>query len=536
MIDLILFNAVIHTLDDAMPRATAVAIWRERIVAVGTDSDIRALAGRNTIEQNMDGLVILPGTIDSHVHFYGATDMLHSANLYASASRREAAERVARFAAEHAAPDRDGWVVGYGWTQDDWADGGFPSAADLDSMVMDRPVYLRSRSGHAAWVNSMALRLAGIDKTTPNPPGGEIVRDATGEATGLLFEWPAMDLVGDRVPPLTPEALATRMKASQAWLHSQGVTGFHDLDNPDCLIGLQVLRERGELGLRVTKYVNREFLDAALTTGIRVGFGDDWLRIGGLKMFADGAIGTRTAAMFQPYEGEPDNLGLIVVSKEEMMELIPRASRAGLPSTIHAIGDRAVRDVLDAFAFARADEAARGVPPEARRHRVEHVQLIDPADVNRLAELRLIASMQPIHATSDYPVADRYWGARTAYSYNPRLQADRGVVLAFGSDAPYDHLGAMRGIHAAVTRQRPDGTPPGGWHPEARITVDQAIRAYTIGAAYSVGMEDRLGRIVPGYLADLTMLDRDPYTEPPEQIHAIGVRGTMVGGVWRWQK
>jgi predicted amidohydrolase YtcJ len=240
--------------------------------------------------------------------------------------------------------------------------------------------------------------------------------------------------------------------------------------------------------------------------------------------------------MFEPYDEEPNNLGIVIVDKEEMIELASKASAAGVASTIHAIGDRAVHDVLDVYEIVRREEAERGEPRSTRRHRIEHVQLIHPNDVNRLAELNIIASMQPIHATSDYPTADRYWGAkRTPYSYNPRLQIDRGVVVAFGSDAPVEPMGSMIGIHAAVTRQRADGTPGAeGWHPSARLTVDEALRGYTIGPAYTAGMEDRLGRLAPGFLADLVVLDQDMYAVAPTELLNIKTVATMVGGLWRW--
>jgi hypothetical protein len=295
-----------------------------------------------------------------------------------------------------------------------------------------------------------------------------------------------------------------------------------------------VLRERGQLGLRAVKYFNKKYLDSALFMGLRAGVGDDWLRIGGLKLFVDGSLGARTALMIAPYDGEPNNRGLVVVPKDDMLRMIRAASLNGLPSAVHAIGDQAVRDVLDVFAVVRADEAAAGIPHAARRHRIEHVQLIDPADVNRLAELEIVASMQPIHATSDYLMADHYWGARVPYSYNPRLQLDRGVTVAFGSDAPFDHIGPIIGIHAAVTRQRANGAPEGGWNPAACVTVDEALRAYTVGAAYAGGMEGIVGRLAPGYAADCVVLSRDPYTTPAEELLSIAVQATMVGGVWRF--
>ena len=256
-------------------------------------------------------------------------------------------------------------------------------------------MYLGAKSGHAAWVNSAALRAAGITDTTPNPPGGSILRDAGGRATGILLEAPAMNLVYTLIPEPTPEQVAGWMGAAQQLAWQAGLTAIHDYDDQSCLVALQILRERGELGLRVVKNINDPFIEHAHALGLRWGFGDTWLRIGGLKIYADGALGPRTALMIEPYENEPDNTGIAVTDKEEMFELVSRASAAGLPSTIHAIGDRAVHDVLDVYEQVRREEAARGVPPQTLRHRIEHVQLIHPDDIHRLAELSVIASMQP---------------------------------------------------------------------------------------------------------------------------------------------
>jgi hypothetical protein len=312
------------------------------------------------------------------------------------------------------------------------------------------------------------------------------------------------------------------------------LTGIHDFDDPSCLIALQLLRERGELGLRVVKNINAPWIEHAHELGIRWGFGDEWLRIGGLKIFTDGALGPRTAHMIEPYEGEPDNYGIVVTDNETIYELVSRASAAGIPTTIHAIGDRAVHDVLDVYQAVRQEEAARGIPRLARRHRIEHVQLIHPQDAHRLGELGIIASMQPIHATSDWQMSEQYWGNRARYSYNWRLQIDAGAVLAFGSDAPVEPFEPLKGIFAAITRRRPDGSPgPDGWFPEQRLDMDTALRGFTQGPAYAAGMEDHLGTLAPGFLADLLVLDRDLYAVPPDEILDTQVLGTMIGGEWK---
>jgi predicted amidohydrolase YtcJ len=324
------------------------------------------------------------------------------------------------------------------------------------------------------------------------------------------------------------------MKAAQSLALASGLTGIHDFDGPDCFLALQILRERGELGLRVVKNINREWIEHAIELGLRCGFGDDWIRIGGQKIFADGALGPRTAYMIAAYDGEPDNLGIATIDKEEMAELVSRASAAGIPSTIHAIGDRAVHDVLDVYEAVRREEAARGEPRHTRRHRIEHVQLIHPDDAGRLrAGYNRLHAAHPRHLRllDGRPLL----GKRSRWSYNARLQIDQGVSVVFGSDSPVEPFEPLKGIYAAVTRRRPDGSPgPDGWYPELRLTVDEALRGFTVGPAYAAGMETRLGRLAPGCLADLVVLDRDLYAIPPDDILDVNVLATMVGGHWRF--
>lgn len=530
--DTILFNGSIITMNPAQPRVSAIAIQFGRIVAAGMDSEITALAGANTIRHNLNGRTVIPGITDAHIHFLGTTGLLHTVDLFDVPSLAEALNRVAGRVAKTPTGD---WIEGYGWWQERWSERNFqfPTRQDLDRIAPDHPVFLRGRSGHAAWVNTLALRLCGIDRDTPDPEGGAIGRDSSGEPDGILYEWSAMGLVSGRIPPRTLDQIADQMRDTQTLMLSMGITAFHDMDDPPCLSGLQVMRERDELCLRVLKQINQKYLPAAVESGIRFGFGDDQIRIGALKLFADGALGPRTAAMLEPYEGEPDNRGIVVLDKEEITSLVITASRAGLPTSVHAIGDRAVHDVLDAFEAARLDEAARGVPRAARRHRIEHVQIIHPSDVGRLAALDVIASMQPIHATSDYQTADRYWGSRAAFAYNPRLQIDHGARVILGSDSPYDILDPWQGIYAAVTRRRADGSPgEAGWYPEARLTLEEALFGYTAAPPYAAGLEDRLGRLTAGYYADLVVLDRDPFAIPDKEILSIRPQATMVNGQW----
>ncbi|GAB4508949.1 MAG: amidohydrolase [Anaerolineae bacterium] len=527
MIDRILYNGNFIT----EPEVSALAITDGRIVAAGLDSDILALETASTVKENLERRTVIPGLIDAHLHWQWTARALKEVDVFEVPSKQVALERVK----ERAATMTDGdWITGHGWSQEFWPDKAFPTAADLDQVAARHPALLRAKSGHAVWVNSEALRRAGVDATTPDPDGGHIGRDEHGQPTGMLFET-AIELVARHVPELTPEDVANQMKDAQKLALASGLTGFHDFDGPDCLRALQIMRERGELALRVVKNINDTWIEHAHALGLRWGFGDDWIRLGGLKIFADGALGPRTALMVAPYEGEPENVGIIVTDKEEMAQLVSRASAQGFPATIHAIGDLAVHNVLDVYAQVRKEEAARGEATHTRRHRIEHVQIIHPDDVHRLAELNIIASMQPIHATSDYDMADRYWGERSQWAYNPRLQLDRGVVVAFGSDSPVDPFEPLGGIYAAVTRRRPDGSPnSGGWYPEAKVTIQEALRCFTVNPAYTAGMEHRQGKLAPGFLADLVVLDRDLFRIPADEILDTKVIGTMVGGQWRF--
>jgi predicted amidohydrolase YtcJ len=531
MIDTILYNGTIITLDDHAPRVTAIAISMGRVVATGSDDDMLHLATVSTKKHNLNGKFVIPGLTDAHVHFEWISRSLSTVNLY-EVSKDEVLQRTANFAAAN--PNRE-WITGWGWSQDLWTDQSFPTAADLDAVVGNRPTYFQAKSGHAGWANSAALRLAGITADTSDPEGGTILKDANGQPTGTLLET-AMRLVADVIPEPTPDQLADMMHAAQNAMLATGLTGFHDFDNPSCMTGLQVLRERGDLAMRVVKQINRAWLPHALELGIRWGFGDDWIRYGALKLFADGALGPRTAYMFEPYIGEPDNYGMSLLDKEEMMEMVTTASAAGLPTSIHAIGDKAVHEVLDVFEVARKQEAERGEKPTQRRHRIEHVQIIHPSDKHRLAELDVIASMQPIHGTSDWERSERYWGhERSQWAYNTRLQIDLGARVAFGSDAPVEPFRPFEGMYSAVARRQPNGTPsPEGWFPELKLTVDETLRGYTQGPAYAAGMEDRLGKLAPRFLADLIVVDRDPYTTQGEELLRTVIHATMVDGVFRY--
>ncbi|MDX1686592.1 MAG: amidohydrolase [Candidatus Promineifilaceae bacterium] len=527
---LVLTNGQIHTMDSARPRVSAVALRDDGIMAVGDDDEMKALLGTGGEWIDLDSRAVTPGLVDAHVHFQWWALNLQRIDLFEVPTLEEALRRVQAAAAEM---EGDGWLQGRGWTQDVWPSRAFPTAADLDRVAPHLPVYLIHKSGHAAWANSRALKLAGITTETPDPEGGQIGRDEQGRPTGVLFET-AMDLVSEQIPESTAANVADAMRAAQEECWRVGLTGLHDFDGRTSFQALQTLHGDGELGLRVVKNIPARLLEHAVGLGLRSGFGDEWLRTGGIKIFADGALGPRTAYMIEPYEGEPDNRGIAVTDKEEMMAIAGEASANGLSVTIHAIGDRANHDVLDVYEAVREAEEREGRP--RLRHRIEHVQVIHPADKERLAELDVIASMQPSHATADMEMADRYWGDRARYSYAWRTMLESGATVVFGSDAPIESIAPLPGLYAAVARRRPDGAPgPEGWYPEQRLTLTEAVHAFTRAAAFTSGQEARQGSITPGCLADLTIFDRDIFSAPAEALLETEIAGTIVGGTFKYR-
>lgn len=521
-----LYNAKIYTLDAACPTASALSVRDGRIAAVGGSLAAMGRTDEKQPSQDMQGRVILPGLTDAHIHLELYALGLQKIDCE-TATLQVCLERVAERRAA-AAPDE--WLLGHGWNQNLWLEG-FGCAADLDAVAPHNPVYLTAKSLHAGWANTAALRLAGLTSETPDPPGGRLGRDAQGGLDGLLFE-SAMGLVEGVIPEPTSDQTAQAIGAAQRGLLEMGVTSVHDFDRRRCFEALQMLRQSGKLRLRTLKSLPLEALPHAAELGLSSGFGDDWLRIGGVKVFMDGALGPQTAAMLQPFNGSDGERGLLFMDGEELFEHGRLAAEHGLPLAVHAIGDRANHEALEAFAQLRRLEAA-APGGRALRHRIEHVQLLHPDDAGRLAELGVIASMQPIHATSDMEMADRFWGERSQYSYANKLQLERGATLAFGSDAPVESPNPFWGIHAAVTRRRRDGSPGAqGWMPAQRLSLQQALEAYTLGPAYAAGWEDRLGRLAPGYLADLIVLEEDPFELAPEELHRIKPLATMVGGEW----
>jgi predicted amidohydrolase YtcJ len=522
----LLRNARIHTLDMANPNATVIAIDQGRIQAVGGDDLLDKYTSAKC--EDLQGKVILPGLVDAHIHLQEYALSLQMVNCEVE-TRDEILCRI-RERLHQTLPGE--WVRGHGWNQNTWG-GEWPTAADLDAIALQNPVYLTAKSLHVAWANSLALKSAGIDVNTPDPVNGRIQRDANGVPTGILFE-EAFKLVESAIPQLSPEALAEKFRKVIGDLWRMGLTGVHDFDKRACFQALQILHAQGDLNFRVVKSIPLELLSQAVALGLRSGFGDDFLRIGSVKLFADGALGPHTCALFEPYVDEPKNRGILIMDSEGLFLHGRQAAESGLSLAVHAIGDRAIHEVLAGFSRLRAYEREHGLP--RLRHRIEHVQTIHPDDAGKLAELDLIASMQPIHAPSDMLVADRLLGRRAMFSYAWRMQVQHGARLAFGSDAPVESPNPFLGLHAAVTRRRLDGSPgQDGWIPNQRLTFREALEGFTLGPAFAAGMENHLGKLSAGFLADLIVVEEDPFTCDPVDLPHIQPIATMVGGEWVWQ-
>jgi len=518
-------------MDTTLPRAEAVAIYGARILALGKDGDLRDLAhgegpalsgaeGWRVVD--LRGKAVLPGFIDCHLHFLwhalGSSRVL----LDGAYSLQATLNRVKRHI-EQREPGE--WVLGWGWNDAEWRDAGSPSKEDLDGVAPDSPVALTKKDGHVVWANSLALQMAGVDQETPDPPGGRLERDAdTGQPVGI-FKEEAMHLIYDAAPLPGPETRQEALQSAIGEAQRLGLTGIHDCDGSESLSDYQELLSREELGLRVFMMIPRENLDEAIKVGLRSGFGNEYLRIGNLKIFSDGTLGSQTAEMLEPFIGQPQNRGIAAITQQELEDLVGRAADAGIGCSVHAIGDKANRRVLDAFA--RQRETGRGT---GLRHRIEHAQLLHPTDVPRFKELDIIASMQPIHATSDMVVADRYWGERARWGYAWKSLLNAGTRLAFGSDAPVEPLDPLVGIHAAVTRQRANGEPEGGWYAQERLSVAEAVYGYTLGAAYASGEEKEKGSVTPDKLADLVVLSQDIFDIPPQEIVNTRVVATIFDG------
>jgi predicted amidohydrolase YtcJ len=535
--DTVLYNGTIHTMEAQTPLASAIAFSGDRIAALASDAvggdRLQGALAPDGRAIDLRGRTVIPGLIDAHLHFVQYSLRLEQVDIYELPSLGQTLDRVAA----HVATLRPGqWVGGGGWNCNLWGEGAFPTRHDLDRVTPDHPAALSSKDGHSLWVNTRAMQLAGLSAQTLDVPGGGIYRDAEGIPTGILQE-NAMGLVYDVIERPSHAEMLDACRHGLGRAHRAGLTGIHDCEGAAALRVFQELAQDGELTLRVLAHIPTESLDAAIELGVRDGLGNEWLRLAGIKAFVDGSLGSRSAWMLEPYEGCPGNCGIPTTTEQALGELLRKANGAGLSVAVHAIGDAANRAVLDAVAMcATATASACGAVAPPVRNRIEHVQRLHPDDVPRLAALSVIASGQPIHATADIDLVERYWGARGATSYAWRSLLEEGTVLAFGSDAPVESISPLVGIHAAVTRRRANGYPgPKGWHPEQSLTVGQAVRAYTMGAAYASGEERLKGSLRAGKLADLAVLDRDIFSIDPMEILQAQVVATVVGGRFVYQ-
>jgi len=516
----ILHNARIYTLDRNTNSASAIAIYRGRIISIGNEDKILSEFKEFGEKTNLEGRTVIPGLIDAHIHLKHYALSLSRVDCEVS-SKKECLERVAAYA-ENSTPGE--WILGHGWNHNDWVEG-IGTAEELDKVAPVNPVHLTSKSLHSSWVNSRALEISNINLSTPDPTNGLIQRDGNRYPTGILLEH-ASELVTICIPEPQLSRVIDAILEAQNKLLRMGITGIHDFDRKMCFNALQKIHADHKLSLRVVKSLPIDALPQAVEIGLRTGFGDDWLRIGSVKMFADGALGPHTASMMKDYENEPGNRGMLTMDSEDIYNNGLIAVKNGLSLAIHAIGDRANHEVLNAL------ERLRKVNPTLR-HRIEHVQLLHPDDTHRLSELGIIASMQPIHAISDMQMADLFWGKRASNAYAWKNLVDRGTVLASGSDAPVESPNPFWGIHAGVTRRLADGKPgPDGWFPDQRLSVWEAIRSFTIGPSFAAGTENYQGKLTPGFFADLLVLDTDPLKCETDEIREIRPFATMVGGEW----
>lgn len=506
----------VYALEGSAHPSGAIAVVGDTIAALGEDRELRS-AFPNAPVVNLGGRTVLPGFTDAHCHWLGVA--LGATRLVISPS--DAVDAIVAKVAAAARDRPDGtWILGRGWDHSAWQ--GWPTAADLDRATVAHPVALTRKDGHAVWANTSALALAGVAGASV-PQGGSVLRDESGEPTGVLLE-NAMRLVTETIPPASADEREAALASSWPIAWREGITGCHDMGyGPSAVFrDVAALRDKGLLGLRFVWYAPRDALAEAIALGLKSGLGDPWIRFGGVKLFLDGTLGSRTARLLAPYEDAPST-GLATLEADEFRSLVADARAAGMSVAAHAIGDAAVRSALDEMERGGPGGAWTGRLPD----RIEHAQLVDPSDLARFAQAGIVASMQPVHAVVDAPVAEVAWGPRTARAYPWRSLLESGARLVFGSDAPVETPSVIAGLAAATSRA--------GWHPEQTVDMQAALRAYTIAPAHASGQGDLLGSLAPGKLADLVVLDGDPFTSRSAE-ELPGVAATMIAGRWVWRR
>jgi predicted amidohydrolase YtcJ len=520
---LLLINGKIFTALNDHHFVEALAIQNGQIVSAGETVDLQSLADQETEIIDLQGRLVLPGFHDAHLHFWKGALLEHQLNLKGIRSKEEVLEKV-KLAVGHLQPGE--WLVGRGWDHELWASKQLPTRLELDKIAPDNPVYLKRVDGHAAWVNRKVLQILGYHRQTPDPPGGKIGRfPENGQPDGILIDT-AYDPIDLLLPPPAFEIRQQILKNAIYFANSLGITSI--TDNSDAIIfeNYASIFSEEPATLRVNFWIDgTENLDSLRNWFESFGCDERFLHVPLVKFFADGSLGSRSAYLFQPYADDPANTGLPQHSAEELYQLVQSAAVKGWQIGIHAIGDAGNRLVLDVY-----QQLQQQHPATDPRFRIEHAQFVQPADIVRFAQLGVIASMQPSHCISDMKWVEKRIGTGAQFSYSWRSMLNNGVALAFGTDWPVEPLNPFLGLYAAVTRQDTAGFPPLGWYPEQRLTVGEAVLAYTAGSAYAVRLENWLGKLLPGFAADFIILDRDIFTVSPPEILQTRIKMTFVNG------
>lgn len=525
--DTVYLNGNIYTVEAGRPKARALAIVGQKLVYVGSVQGAKKYVGARTQVVDLNGKTVLPGLIEGHMHYTREGASL----LQVDAFWKPKAEIIAKIKAEADKLPAGTWIVGTGWNQEVWPDRKFPNKADLDAVAPRHPVSLTRTDGHALWVNSKALEMAGIDKNTPPPEGGVIEKDANGELTGIFYE-NAMALIRGKITPLSTERLKEAMLLAQSELFSYGLTtsmsaGNSTMNSVQDVQIMKTLYASGDLKVRIYAMINGEHATPYYEKGPDIGLFGDRLTVRAVKFYADGSLGSRTALMLEDYSDKPGWKGVARTTNEQLREAARTASRAGFQVATHAIGDGGVRNVIDQYERVLQEEK---IGPD-HRWRIEHYQVTTAADLERTARLGIVPVMQATHATSDKNMAETRVGPeRIKYAYAWRKVIDAGMAIPGGSDAPIEKLNPYHGLYASVTRMDRDGEPRGGWYPEEKMTRAEALKSFTIWAAYGQFEEDLKGSLKAGKLADFVVIDRDYMSCPESEIKDINALMTVLGG------
>ena len=531
--DSVYLNGNIYTVEAKQAKAQALAIVGQKLVYVGDDKGARQYVGANTKVVDLKGQTVLPGLIEGHMHYTREGASLLQVNVF----WKPKDEIIAKIKAEARKLPAGTWIVGTGWNQEVWPDRKFPNKADLDAVAPNHPVSLTRTDGHALWVNSKALEMAGIDKTTATPAGGVIEKDANGELTGIFYE-NAMAMIRSKITPLSTERLKEAMLLAQAEMFSYGLTssmsaGNMTMNSVEDVQIMKSLYQSGQLKVRIYAMINGEHATPYYKSGPEIGLFDNRLTVRAIKFYADGSLGSRTALMLEDYSDKHDWKGVARSTNEQLLEYVRTASRAGFQVAVHAIGDGGVHNVIDQYEKVLKEDK---VSPD-HRWRIEHYQVTTAADLERTAKLKIIPVMQAVHATSDKNMAETRIGPeRIKYAYAWRKVIKAGLAIPGGSDAPIEKINPYHGLYASVTRMDRDGQPSGGWHPEEKMTREEALKSFTIWAAYGQFEENIKGSLKAGKLADFVVIDRDYMKCPESEIKDINALTTVVGGEVVYQK